>query len=98
MHGAQIAKVVAGTFTSLGTFDYTSVTLAVIHAEIIGTTISLYYNGLLIGSVSDGANSFPSGSPGIYAYDSQTPLTNFRGGDFIWTVPVKYSAGGLTEG
>lgn len=83
---ARIDKVVGGTFTALASNSSLTgqTSSSLIHFEVIGTTLSCYVNGALVVTTTDA--SLSSGSPGITAFLTTSTLTNFRGGDLIWTM------------
>lgn len=64
-----------GGGTQLGSYTVTYVAGQTVRLEIAGTTLSVYYNGVFIASVTD--SDFATGSAGIYA---STPLL---GTDFL---------------
>jgi hypothetical protein len=82
-----VAKVVSGVFTDIGggANALTIATGSLMHAEISGTTITVYINGTLVKTITD--SSLASGSPGIAAFIGTHPvnITNWRGGDLVWT-------------
>jgi hypothetical protein len=88
----NVDKVVAGAFTSLTGFP---LTLAWTDGDTwelraIGTTISVYRNGVLVGSAVDSASPITSGNPGIGYSSTETSasIDNWEGGDFAGATPV----------
>jgi predicted GH43/DUF377 family glycosyl hydrolase len=85
--GLNIFKVVSGTFTSLTVATWaTGTNPYLMRGEVTGTTINMYLNGVLALTATD--SSIASGSAGVWAFNiaaSHIALTNWRGGDIVWT-------------
>lgn len=86
----QIASVVGGVFTNL--INTTSDLLtsgAVMRLEIVGFVLTGYINGAQVLQVTDAGNSLASGAPGVTAFmaaaSPTSNVTNWEGGDLIWT-------------
>lgn len=82
----DLIKFVAGSFTSLGTYNTTGAVIGdVVRIEVQGTTLNVYVNTVLrIGPVTD--SDIASGRAGIYAEDAtagEHEIDSWAGGDFL---------------
>lgn len=89
-----IQSFVAGTVTNLTSGTGTFVASDTLLLQAVGTTISAYHNGVLLGSVTNSA--IASGNAGIYISTDGSNLAdavadNFVGGNFA--VPTSYFLG-----
>lgn len=78
----EVAKFVAGAFTSLGTRTTTWVDGDTLQMRIVGTSIYVYQNGIQLGAlITDSA--LTSGNAGISYSSTVTTMTldDFEGGD-----------------
>lgn len=80
---ATLHRVVADTVATLATFsDPTPSTTLVYKLEIIGTTLSVYKNSVLLGSAT--STTFANGRAGIYCgTNAGANVDNFLGGEAI---------------
>jgi hypothetical protein len=91
-----LAKVVNGSNTSLATGSLTLNVGDVLTGAIIGTTIMVYWNGLLLDVITDSSIVF--GSPGFLIVPatnvSDVSITAWSGGNFVglFTPPLLNSA------
>ena len=83
----KIDKVDAGAFTLLTTATPTVSNGMIMRFEISGSNMTVYLNGTSVATTSD--SDLAVGSPGIAGFlGSASPapnLTNWRGGDLVWT-------------
>lgn len=76
----RIVKVTNGTSSVLASFSVSFVNGALIRLEVSGSTLSLYYNGTLLGTATD--TTYTSGFPGIQVHTTTTNgADNFEAGD-----------------
>lgn len=74
----SIRKAVAGVHSTLATFG--GVTIGgIARLSIVGTTLTLRYNGAEIGSTTDGSHA--TGAPGMYAFGTTPRLDDFACGE-----------------
>ena len=78
---SEVDKVVNGQWTTLRSFAQTFTTNDVVKLEAIGTTITVYKNGVSLGSVTDA--TFSSGSPGVGVYGNAALIDDWQGGSTI---------------
>lgn len=72
--GMQIQKCVSGSFSTLGTWAGVSVG-GIVRLEAEGSTIRLYYDDVLVGSVTD--TDLTSGFGGIYNFNTSGAYDDF---------------------
>lgn len=80
-NGTELAKFVAGSYTSLGNSSQAWVTTNILYGEAVGTTIKVKRNGTDIISVTDSA--ITSGRPGLShsGPSAAAVLDDWEGGD-----------------
>lgn len=78
---SDVAKVINGNWTALRSFATTFATGDVVKIKVVGTTITIYKNGVALGSVTD--SSLPTGSPGVGVYGSTVTLDDWEGGSVV---------------
>jgi hypothetical protein len=79
--GTQLWKAVAGAFSSIGSSATTCGVGTVAEVRAIGTTISLWKDGVSLVSTTD--SSIASGRFGIFVFANVKTFTGFEGGDFL---------------
>lgn len=101
MH-SEVAKVVNGNWTALRAFSNTFAAGDVIKISAVGTTITIYKNGVALGSVTDA--TLTSGSPGVGVYGSTVTIDDWEGGSLtsapapVATVSVSPASPSITVG
>jgi uncharacterized protein YjdB len=80
---SEVAKVINGTWTALRSFATTFGTGDVVKLKVVGTSITVYKNGVALGTVTD--SSLPNGSPGVGVYGSSAMLDDWEGGSVVTT-------------
>jgi uncharacterized protein YjdB len=84
---SEVDKVVNGQWTTLRAFAQSFTTGDVVKLEAVGTAITVYKNGVSLGSVSDA--TFSSGSPGVGVYGNAVLIDDWQGGStMVGPVPV----------
>jgi hypothetical protein len=102
-NNCQIAKVVNGTFTSLGGTTQTMASGDLLRLEIVGNVLNAYRNGnLIIGPVTDSA--LATGAPGVCGFMAASSptasLVKWEGGSLLWTrqgTVIPIGTGGGTQ-
>lgn len=74
-----LAKCVSGTHTTLATFSGIGTTGRLARLEMVGTTLTLRYDGSVIGSTTD--SSLTSGSGGLYSSGTVPVFDDFACGE-----------------
>src|SRR4051812_16226365 len=84
---SEVDKVVNGQWTTLRAFAQSFTTGDVVKLEAVGTAITVYKNGVSLGSVSDA--TFSSGSRGVGVHASAVLSADWQGGStMVGPVPV----------
>lgn len=79
---SEISKVTAGVFATLKAIASTFAVNDVIQLTIVGNTLTIYKNSILVDSVTDASSPFASGSAGIYAFNTIARGDNWTGDSF----------------
>jgi hypothetical protein len=96
---SRVSKVVAGTITDLiapGSLPDPA-TNDLVKITAVGTTIAVYYNGILQGTTTD--SSLTTGSAGLMFYDNNARLDTWEGGNItsVSAAITGTAAAGITE-
>jgi hypothetical protein len=74
----------AGAFTNLATINTAVAVNDIFKADVVGTVITVYINGVPVGNYDDTGSSIVSGPPGVYVYGilaSAPDLDDWEGGN-----------------
>ena len=75
---SEVAKVINGSWTTLRSFASTFLAGDIIKISVVGATVTVYKNGVALGSVTD--TSLPAGSPGVGVYGNLATIDDWEGG------------------
>jgi hypothetical protein len=77
-----VGKHVNGFFSTIGTLTQAQpVNGDVLRIEVVGTTLTMFKNGVNIGSTTDGSITGAGDGAGVFIYDTGGSLDDWAGGD-----------------
>lgn len=89
---AYIYRLDGGVQTMLGgSFAYNNPNGQILRFEVVGTTLNVYSNGVLLATRTDA--TYAAGRPGIYQYNSTATLDSFAAGDDVPAVTAHHFFG-----
>jgi uncharacterized protein YjdB len=81
----DLSKNINGKQTILRNFETTFAAGDVMKIDIVGTLITCYKNGVVLGTFTDGTLS--SGSPGVGMFGSSVTIDDWEGGSYVAAAP-----------